>query len=328
MRPRARRIISGSPTPTSRMRRTICASWWRAPKRRQAGAGLADGEAVLHDRRRSVSDPGLRVLLRHALSLRLGERSASSKTAAAAGGCMLVRRERAGSAPAASTRSATRSSTIARWAGLMKAQGPIWLGLTDRAVILRPYRASRRHPPAWWRARPMRSSAIRRCCLLGTLLGMFVVYVARRCCGAVRAAASCAARRARWPGSIMAAMFQPMLRFYRLSPFWGFALPLIGAFYAAFTLDSAIQHWRGRGGMWKGRAQAMEQRHERGGRLAIRQGPPDENFPVASFLIAPRHRPPILAFYRFARAADDVADHRHRVAGGKARAAGRDARAP
>ncbi len=34
----------------------------------------------------------------------------------------------------------------------------------------------------------------------------------------------------------------------------------------------------------------------------------DENFPVASVLIAPRFRQPILAFYRFARAADDVAD--------------------
>lgn len=35
----------------------------------------------------------------------------------------------------------------------------------------------------------------------------------------------------------------------------------------------------------------------------------DENFPVASVLIHPRHRQTILAFYRFARAADDVADH-------------------
>jgi squalene synthase HpnC len=34
-----------------------------------------------------------------------------------------------------------------------------------------------------------------------------------------------------------------------------------------------------------------------------------ENFPVASLLIAPRHRGPTLAFYRFVRAADDVADH-------------------
>jgi squalene synthase HpnC len=35
----------------------------------------------------------------------------------------------------------------------------------------------------------------------------------------------------------------------------------------------------------------------------------EENFPVASILIAPRLRAPILSFYRFARAADDVADH-------------------
>jgi squalene synthase HpnC len=39
------------------------------------------------------------------------------------------------------------------------------------------------------------------------------------------------------------------------------------------------------------------------------KGHTDENFPVASHLISPRHRPAILAFYRFVRAADDVADH-------------------
>lgn len=39
------------------------------------------------------------------------------------------------------------------------------------------------------------------------------------------------------------------------------------------------------------------------------KGHHDENFPVASFLIAPKHRPPIMAFYNFVRAADDVADN-------------------
>ena len=43
--------------------------------------------------------------------------------------------------------------------------------------------------------------------------------------------------------------------------------------------------------------------------LASGKGHTDENFPVASILIAPRYRGVILAFYRFARAADDVADH-------------------
>jgi hypothetical protein len=55
----------------------------------------------------------------------------------------------------------------------------------------------------------------------------------------------------------MALCFQPMLRFYRRSPLWGLALPLIGALYAAFTLRSALQVWRGAGGQWKGRAQAL-----------------------------------------------------------------------
>jgi glycosyltransferase involved in cell wall biosynthesis len=54
---------------------------------------------------------------------------------------------------------------------------------------------------------------------------------------------------------LMALALQPTLRFYRVSPLWGVALPAIAAIYMAFTVDSAYQHWRGRGGMWKGRAQ-------------------------------------------------------------------------
>ena len=39
------------------------------------------------------------------------------------------------------------------------------------------------------------------------------------------------------------------------------------------------------------------------------KGHRDENFPVASRLIQPRHRAPILAFYEFVRTADDISDH-------------------
>jgi squalene synthase HpnC len=46
-----------------------------------------------------------------------------------------------------------------------------------------------------------------------------------------------------------------------------------------------------------------------GAALQSGKGHRDENFPVASFLIAPRHRAPVLAFYRFVRFADDIADH-------------------
>jgi hypothetical protein len=60
--------------------------------------------------------------------------------------------------------------------------------------------------------------------------------------------------------ALMASAFRPILRFYGMSGWrsWAYAaaLPAIAAMYMAFTLDSAYQHARGRGGMWKGRAQA------------------------------------------------------------------------
>lgn len=46
-----------------------------------------------------------------------------------------------------------------------------------------------------------------------------------------------------------------------------------------------------------------------GGDSGSGKGHRDENFPVASVLLSAVHRAPIMAFYRFARAADDIADH-------------------
>jgi len=43
--------------------------------------------------------------------------------------------------------------------------------------------------------------------------------------------------------------------------------------------------------------------------FASGKGHRDENFPVASFLLKPEHRAPVMAFYRFARASDDISDH-------------------
>jgi hypothetical protein len=55
---------------------------------------------------------------------------------------------------------------------------------------------------------------------------------------------------------LMALAFQPTLRFYRLSPLWGLALPAISFLYTLYTLDSAYQYAAGKGGTWKGRVQA------------------------------------------------------------------------
>jgi hopene-associated glycosyltransferase HpnB len=176
----------------------------------------------------------------------------ADKTAAAAGGCMLARRdalEKAGGI-AAIRHNIIDDCALGR---VMKAQGPIWLGLTDRAVSLRPYEhiTDIRHMITRSAFAQLGYSPL---ILLGTLLGLFIVYIAPVMTALFAWGISQLAGWLAW--LIMAAMFQPMLRFYRLSPLWGLALPLIGAFYAAFTLESAVQYWSGKGGMWKGRAQA------------------------------------------------------------------------
>ena len=114
---------------------------------------------------------------------------------------------------------------------------------------------------------------------------------------------------------VMAVAFQPTLRFYGLSPLWGPILPAIALVYMAFTLESAYQSMLGRGGLWKGRAQARARGPMTDVSVTnaseLRSGKThrDENFPVASLLVRAEHRRPILAFYEFARVADDVADH-------------------
>ena len=58
----------------------------------------------------------------------------------------------------------------------------------------------------------------------------------------------------------MSLAYLPMLRFYGRSPLWAPCLPLIAAFYVGATLDSALRHWQGRGGSWKGRTYRIGRR--------------------------------------------------------------------
>jgi hopene-associated glycosyltransferase HpnB len=180
----------------------------------------------------------------------------TTATAAAAGGCMLVERralERAGGV------AAIRGALIddCALARVMKAQGPIWLGLTDRVVSLRSYphlndirRMVARSAYAQLGYSPL--------LLAGTVAGMCLAYVAAPVIALAGSFPANLLAGTSWV--LMAGAFQPTLRQYRLSPLWGAALPLIAAAYVAFTLDSAYQHWRGRGGLWKGRVQAIPAR--------------------------------------------------------------------
>jgi hopene-associated glycosyltransferase HpnB len=174
------------------------------------------------------------------------------KLAAAAGGCMLARRD---ALEAVGGIEAIRRNIIddVSLGKLMKAQGPIWLGLSNRAVSLRPYEnlSEIRRMVARSAFAELDYSALK---LLGTLAGLVLVYLAPP---AVAQFANGPSQIAGWIACIiMLVMMQPILRFYRLSPLWAFTLPIIAGFYALFTLDSAIKYWQGKGGMWKGRAQS------------------------------------------------------------------------
>ncbi len=175
------------------------------------------------------------------------------KTAGAAGGCMLAR---ADALAAAGGIAAIRKALIDDCAlgALMKQQGAIWLGLTHRARSLRPYdtlgqigRMVSRSAYAQLDYSPVK--------LIGVMLGMGLVYLAPVAAVLFGEGVLRLLGLSSW--LIMAFSFQPMLRFYRLSPLWGLALPAIGAAYTVFTVQSAVQFWRGKGGLWKGRAQAM-----------------------------------------------------------------------
>ncbi|MBV9551090.1 MAG: glycosyltransferase [Alphaproteobacteria bacterium] len=174
------------------------------------------------------------------------------KTAAAAGGCMLARQD---ALTAVGGIGAIRHNIIddVSLAERMKRQGPVWLGLSTGAVSLRAYESLSeiRRMVARSAFAELDYSVLK---LLGTLLGLVLVYLAPP---ATALFAWGPSQMAGWLACLlMVIALQPILRFYRLSPLWGFALPIIAAFYALFTLDSAWAYWCGRGGMWKGRAQA------------------------------------------------------------------------
>jgi len=167
------------------------------------------------------------------------------KTAGAAGGCMLVR-------PAALERiggiASIRGELIddcALAARVKASGGAIWLGLTRGTRSLRSYAAfgdvsnmisrtafTQLNHSVWL--------------LMGTVLGLLVTYVAPLVCW-------------NWLGLaafvLMTMAYLPAVRFYRLSPLWAFALPLVATFYLGATVQSAIRYWSGRGGEWKGRVQ-------------------------------------------------------------------------
>lgn len=175
------------------------------------------------------------------------------RTAAAAGGCMLVRRA---ALDAAGGLAPIRDALIDDVAlgRLLKARGRVWLGLSDSIESVRAYP---RLADLWAMVTRSAYTQLRYSPVLlaGTLLGLALVYLvppAAVVAGAGRGDPLLAGLgAAAW--LLMAATYVPMLRLYRVTPVAAPALPLVAALYAAMTADSARRHRAGRGGLWKGR---------------------------------------------------------------------------
>ena len=173
-------------------------------------------------------------------------------TAAAAGGCMLVRRD---ALQQAGGLAAIRGALIddCALAKLLKRQGPISIALTDRVHSIRAYPAIadiRRMVSRSAYAQLNYSPVL----LAGTIAGLTLTYLAP--VGLALFAEGVPQFIGLFTWLLMAFAFHRTLRFYGLSRLWAPLIPAIAAMYMAFTVDSAYQHARGRGGMWKGRAQA------------------------------------------------------------------------
>ncbi|MEU5832769.1 glycosyltransferase [Streptomyces diacarni] len=170
----------------------------------------------------------------------------TARTAAAAGGCALLRTETAVRArvPDSIRDAVIDDVTLGR--AVKRAGGRIWLGLADSVTSVRPYAGLR---PLW---RMVSRSAYAQLLnnpllLVGTVVGLVLVYLVPP----VWACAGSPVGGAAW--LLMTLTYLPMLRYYG-QPLWlALLLPVTAALYLAMTVDSAVQHYRGRGAAWKGR---------------------------------------------------------------------------
>ena len=199
------------------------------------------------------------------------------RTAAAAGGCMLVRRRTLDAAGGLAPIRGALIDDVALGRLLKRppARGRCWLGLSTEVRSVRPYVGL---ADLWNMVARSAYTQLRYSpwLLAGTLAGLAWLYAlppVSAIAGLIALVADAggtaggagtgpllcaAAGAAGW--AAMAISYLPMLRLYRLSPLRAPLLPVIAVIYAAMTADSGRRHYAGRGGAWKGRAGRPDER--------------------------------------------------------------------
>ena len=189
-----------------------------------------------------------------------------SRTAAAAGGCMLVRRGALEKSGGLAPISGALIDDVALGRMIKRQRGRCWLGLSRQLVSVRPYP---RLASLWQMVARSAYTQLNYspALLAATIIGLLFLYVLPPA-GAVTgiavllaggagpqgtgpAALAAGAGLAGW--ALMSLSYLPMLRLYRLSPLRAPGLPLIALLYAGMTADSARRHYTGRGAEWRGR---------------------------------------------------------------------------
>ncbi len=182
------------------------------------------------------------------------------KTAAAAGGCILLSRqalERIGGIGVvrqALIDDCALARAIKSSAHKDNQLASIWLGLTDSTRSLRPYDSLE---TIWDMVARTAYSQLNYSpwLLLGTVLAMSLVYLAApfSLLLGVATANWLLTSIALLTWLLMSLAYLPTVKLYQISPLWSVCLSAIAFLYTLMTIDSALRSWQGRGGAWKGR---------------------------------------------------------------------------
>ena len=177
------------------------------------------------------------------------------RTAGAAGGCILIRRAALERIGGIARIRAELIDDCALADAVKRSGGRVWLGLSETAASIRPYATFGEigHMISRTAFTQLRRSPL---LLAATVAGLALTYLAPPLL-------TLAAPRGPAQGMgalawlLMTVAYFPAVRYATRNWFWAPLLPVISLFYLAATLHSAFAHWRGRGGMWKGRAQSV-----------------------------------------------------------------------
>ncbi len=176
----------------------------------------------------------------------------AAATAAAAGGAVLIRRRALSRIGGIEAVKGALIDDVAL-AGAVKAGGRIFLGHSMQARSIRPYsrvsdiwRMIARSAYAQLQFSPVLLAGAIAAMTLTWIVPPIAAFLGRGCTSGVGLLT--------W--LLFSAVYLPTLVRFRRSPLWALFLPMIAVFYMTATIGSAVNHYRGRGVVWKGRAYA------------------------------------------------------------------------